>query len=236
MDREQLLLIKGVCRHIGIMAELRQQSKRYERRSSSLHKMVYPSDMPLFTTSSHLEKQPLLDSPVIGTSYLAVMHEEVSSLNNHGQRGGAAGDDLDSSRHNGSMMVVSNDWDKLTLTEKLAVFNIWSVVSTLGNLLAMVYTSGGLVHHTEVITNSTLRLAIGLSCLMYWFSLVQYLEFNPRSVTDTSEALPVCEGVGNDLYAEGVGRSTVGSGCVPLAGSVAHHRLSPLAHALSGTT
>jgi hypothetical protein len=62
----------------------------------------------------------------------------------------------------------------------MAVFNLWNVVSTLGNLLAMVYTSGGISMQTDIITTSALRIALGLSCLMYWFSLVQYLEFNPR--------------------------------------------------------
>jgi hypothetical protein len=71
-------------------------------------------------------------------------------------------------------------WENLTCADKLALFNLWNVVSTVGNVCAIAYTSVSVTTLVDVVADAPLRLLIGLSCLMLWLSLVQYLEFSPR--------------------------------------------------------
>ena len=71
-------------------------------------------------------------------------------------------------------------WESLNCLDKMAIFNLWNVVSTLGNLAALGYSVRSVTVAVDVSIEFTLRIAIGIACLMLWLSLVQYLEFNPR--------------------------------------------------------
>lgn len=183
----QLLLIKGVCRQVGIIAELRSKTRpvAYDPITRTTPKMDLAQHLQLLSPAAPAlvtatpprirgtEKQPLLKQR---HSYMTQPLGGADIVEGEGGDGGGSANGL-----RGALLMPS-EWDKLSWADKMAVFNLWNVVSTLGNLLAMVYTSGGISMQTDIITTSALRIALGLSCLMYWFSLVQYLEFNPRCV------------------------------------------------------
>jgi hypothetical protein len=150
VSSRQIFLLKSMHNHFRIMTMLR-----------TVQPGTGPSSMPPRSSSilsPGTEKQPLL---VDQSSY------GVASIN------------MDSGGEE-SPPEAKAGWDSLTLSEKLAIFNIWNVVSTIGNTCAIWYTIRGVTLKIDIISELSLRVSIGVSCMMLWFSLVQYLEFNPR--------------------------------------------------------
>jgi hypothetical protein len=68
----------------------------------------------------------------------------------------------------------------LTWEDVFIIINLWFLVSSIGNLFALIYSIRIVVSGEDTIATPFLKGGLGLACLMYWFSLVQYLEFFPR--------------------------------------------------------
>lgn len=143
----QLLLIKGVCRQVGIIAELRSKTRpvAYDPITRTTPKMDLAQHLQLLSPAAPAlvtatpprirgtEKQPLLKQR---HSYMTQPLGGADIVEGEGGDGGGSANGL-----RGALLMPS-EWDKLSWADKMAVFNLWNVVSTLGNLLAMVYTSG----------------------------------------------------------------------------------------------
>jgi hypothetical protein len=68
----------------------------------------------------------------------------------------------------------------LTWEDVFIIINLWFLVSSIGNLFALIYSIRIVISGEDTIATPFLKGGLGLACLMYWFSLVQYLEFFPR--------------------------------------------------------
>lgn len=75
---------------------------------------------------------------------------------------------------------LSNAYHTLTCLDKLEIFGLWPAVAVLGNTFALACTLQSLTTHVDIFVDPSLRLLLGLACLMLWLALVQYLEFEAR--------------------------------------------------------
>lgn len=69
---------------------------------------------------------------------------------------------------------------QLTCSDRLRVMNMWTILSTAGNVFVLIYTFQVMILAEDIITDELLRVSLGLACLFYWIGIVQYLEFDPR--------------------------------------------------------
>eukprot|EP00349_Pseudokeronopsis_sp_Brazil_P011724 CAMPEP_0202979828 /NCGR_PEP_ID=MMETSP1396-20130829/85879_1 /ASSEMBLY_ACC=CAM_ASM_000872 /TAXON_ID= /ORGANISM="Pseudokeronopsis sp., Strain Brazil" /LENGTH=189 /DNA_ID=CAMNT_0049719443 /DNA_START=707 /DNA_END=1276 /DNA_ORIENTATION=- len=75
-------------------------------------------------------------------------------------------------------MQYAGTWEDLTFSDKMKLFNYWSVVTLFANILQIF---GALFY----LINLFIRFVysdyfVGLGCLLAWVTLSQYLEFSPK--------------------------------------------------------
>jgi hypothetical protein len=76
--------------------------------------------------------------------------------------------------------LLTEAFEGLTWKDRLMIFNLWFLVSTVGNLFGLIYSSRIIFFQDDIMASSFLKASLGMACVMYWFALIQYLEFFPR--------------------------------------------------------
>jgi hypothetical protein len=77
--------------------------------------------------------------------------------------------------------TATNAWAALSFKDKyLYIFNLWFVVSLLGNILSIIYSIQFVSSNNDVYADDDYRLVMGSAVALYWFSLAQFLEYFPR--------------------------------------------------------
>lgn len=68
----------------------------------------------------------------------------------------------------------------LSWKDRLSIINLWFLLSSVGNISALVYSSRVAFERYDIATQQVMTTALGLACFMLWFCVAQYLEFFPK--------------------------------------------------------
>lgn len=78
------------------------------------------------------------------------------------------------------MRELSHAVQSLTWRDRFRIVNLWFLVSSIGNIFGLFCAARVVFFLTDLYSNDYLKNCLGVSCLMFWFSLSQYLEYFPR--------------------------------------------------------
>ncbi len=171
----QVLLFRAAWKKYEIFRLLRG------RLDTSLHSHHHPPSLPSSAfnspnrsrhgdqSSGEPENLPLLAEQGRGGGEATRSYQSIQSVEG-GRRPGSVS----------SQVPPSGGWEALTWIDKMEIFGLWQGVALLGNLCALTYTIKGIYTQVDIFIDSSLRLLIGLACMMLWLALIQYLEYEAR--------------------------------------------------------
>lgn len=179
----QLLLIKSVLDKYRIFQLLSGgvSNRASTQPATSLQSPSHPHEAsPLFGGGSH--HHPLqryhATTPVVGA-----LGEEDSAAAD-GPTGGrpvVAAATVAAANANSAGGVVG--WEALTWWDQIEILNVWTLVAMAGCVCVLLFAGLAVRARDDLMVDGALRVLVGLSSLLLWLALIQYLEYDPRYYT-----------------------------------------------------